>query len=85
MWNPGILIYNLILAGFDCSEAMIKTYDYDISVIVKKRQAILPQLEHDFGDIKKLKKYFPKNIRFNSVDGEVENSFNGNIRELNWK
>ena len=25
LWNAGLLLYNLILAGFDCSEAMVKT------------------------------------------------------------
>jgi SAM-dependent methyltransferase len=36
MWNAGLLLYNLVLAGFDCAEAAVKTYDYNISVIVRK-------------------------------------------------
>ena len=40
MWNAGLLLYNLVLAGFDCSEAAVKTYDYNISVIVRKGEFI---------------------------------------------
>ena len=75
LWNTGLLLYNLILAGFDCSEAAVKTYGYDCSVIVRKKQAVLPDLNYDFGDIEKLSKFFP----FNAVQG-----FNGQIFNLNW-
>lgn len=75
LWNAGLLFYNLILAGFDCSEAKVKTYGYNISVIVKKKQAVLPELNYDFGDIELLNKFFP----FDAKQG-----FDGNIQELNW-
>ena len=35
-WNAGLLLYNLVLAGFDCSNAAVKTYGYNISVIVER-------------------------------------------------
>lgn len=75
LWNPGLLLYNLILAGFDCSKAMVKTYGYNISVIVKYKPIVLPDLKMDFGDIETLAKYFPM---------PVTNGFNGQIEELNW-
>lgn len=77
LWNAGLLLYNLILAGFDCSEAMVKSYGYNISVVVKKRYAKPPEtLRMDKGDIEKLAKFFPM---------EVTQGFNGEIENINWK
>lgn len=75
LWNGGLLLYNLILAGFDCSEASVIQYDYDVSVIVKKKKAELPKLNYDFGDIEKLEKFFPMH---------VYQGFNGQITNINW-
>lgn len=36
-FNPLNLIYNLVLAGFDCSEIKLKVYDNDIGIILKKK------------------------------------------------
>src|SRR5205085_8415837 len=30
LWNAGLLLYNLILAGFECSHAAITCYGYNI-------------------------------------------------------
>ena len=38
LWNSGILLYQLVVAGFDCREAIVKKYGYNISVIVKKNK-----------------------------------------------
>ncbi len=75
VWNAGLLLYNLILAGFDCSEAMVKTYGYNISVIVRKKLARHQNLAMGKGDIEKLAHLFPM---------EVKQGFNGNIDEVNW-
>ena len=75
VWNAGLLLYNLILAGFDCKDASVKSYGYNISVIVKKKKAELPNLKFDSGDIKELTEFFP----FNATEG-----FNGQIEEWNW-
>lgn len=76
LWNGGLLLYNLILAGFDCSEASVKQYGYDISVIVKKKEAILPKLNYDHGDIEMLAEFFPM---------KVKQGFHGQLDEINWK
>lgn len=76
IWNAGLLMYNLILAGFDCSNAHIKRYDYNISVIAKKGEFTLPELKYDTGDIETLSQWFPK--------GYNKHGFNGDIQELNW-
>ena len=75
IWNAGLVLYNLIRAGFDCARASVKCYGYNISVIVRKVEANLPKLKMDYGDIELLSKFFP----FNAVHG-----FDGNITEVNW-
>lgn len=75
LWNAGLLLYQLIIAGFDCSKSRVKTYGYNISVIVRKRPVTLPKLKMDFGDIETLAPFFPM---------PVVNGFDGRIEELNW-
>lgn len=74
-WNAGTLLYHLILAGFDCSQAAVKTYGYNVSVIVRKRQADLPPLDMDRGDIERIAHFFPL---------PVKQGFDGRIDEVNW-
>lgn len=59
LWNEGLLCYRLILAGFDCSQARVGAYGYNLSVIVRKKQAYIPALAMDNGDIERLASYFP--------------------------
>jgi len=75
LWNAGLLLYNLVLAGFDCREARIGQYGYNISIILRKRHAALPRLKMDAGDIEALAPYFP----FPAVQ-----DFDGEITDLNW-
>ncbi|MFH2028737.1 MAG: methyltransferase domain-containing protein [Nanoarchaeota archaeon] len=77
IWNAGILLYNLVMAGFDCSEARVKQYGYNISVLVRKKPADLTSLNlsHDFGDIEKLSHLFPF---------PAKHGFDGDIMEVNW-
>jgi len=78
-WNIGILMYNLILSGFNVKEGRFKKQGYNIAAFVKKRKnKKLPEdLIFDAGDIEKLadywsdKKYFKQNIE-------------GDISEWNW-
>ena len=77
LWNAGLLLYQLILAGFNCKNVSIKTYGYNISIILEKKSIKqLPELSFDKGDILKLKPYFPDFIT---------EPFNGQIAEHNWK
>ena len=77
VWNAGLLLYNLILAGFDCSKCHVKRYGYNISVVGRKKKARLPKrLRMDAGDIEKLAKFFPI---------PVHQDFNGDIQEINWE
>lgn len=77
LWTEGLLIYNLILAGFDCSKARVGVYDYNISVIVQKpkEKIDLSKITGGRGDIEILSEYFPFN---------VSHGFDGRFGNINW-
>ena len=76
LWNGGLLIYHLILAGFDCSNIQLIQYDYNIGVILQKKTIKnTPKLNFDIGDFNQLKNYFPF---------EVKEGFNGDIMNINF-
>ena len=76
LWNGGLLLYNIVMAGYDCREAALLKYGYNISVIVEKRSIKrMPELAYDSGDIEKLLEYFPPGLN---------EPFDGDIDELNW-
>ena len=83
--NIGILMYNLICCGLDCSQARIKAYGFNRSLIVRKNMITdMPALSHDCGDIQRLWKYFPQNIEIIPDWLERDYNFDGNILSLNW-
>lgn len=76
LWNAGLMLYQLIFAGFNCRHAAIRKYGYNISLIVQKKTIHqLPDLHYDNGDIDRLAEYFPPGM------GE---GFNGDIEQLQW-
>lgn len=76
LWNGGLVLYNLILAGFNCNDASVLYSDYNISVIVKKVSIVeLPELSFDSGDIDRLSNFFPD---------QFHEGASGFIRKLNW-
>jgi SAM-dependent methyltransferase len=81
LWNAGLLLYNLILAGFDCRQARVKQYGYNISVLVRKIAEDVPRhrLRYDTGDIETLAPFFPQHPRL-----EIKQGFCGDIRQLRW-
>lgn len=76
MWNTGLLLYNLVLAGLDCRDAKALEYGYNISVIVRRRLANLPALRHDAGDIEALARFFPLSVK---------QRFDGRIAQIAWR
>ena len=83
LWNAGLLMYHLVLAGFDCREASVLRYGYNISVIVRKKTIELPDdIAFDRGDIRKIKHALPPELEFASND--LDDPFNGDISRLNW-
>lgn len=76
LWNAGLLVYQLVFAGFNCRHAAIRTYGYNVSVIVRKHSiAELPPLHYDSGDIDRLADYFPAGLK---------EGFDGRVRRLQW-
>ena len=75
LWNAGLLLYNLVLAGNDCSDASILRYGYNISVIVRRADAKLPELTYDSGDVARISASLPQ-VLSEGVDG--------NFSEANW-
>ena len=76
LWNAGLVLYNLVLGGYDCKNARVKQYGYNISVIAEVGSFILPNLAYDYGDIEKISDRLPSGYNYQS--------FNGDIRNLNW-
>ena len=82
LWNAGLILYHLILAGFDCSTAKILEYGYNISIVVQKI-SIKKQLNlvYDSPDMDEIRPYLPETLQF---DKRTKRSFDGNIKRLNW-
>ena len=78
LWNAGLLIYNLIRAHIDCKRARIRTYGYNIAVIVPNDYAEYDEnkLAEDNGDIEALAEFFPVDV----VQG-----FDGRVDSHNWR
>ena len=37
IWPPGLLLYHMVLAGLDCREIRLWSYDFSTTAIVRKR------------------------------------------------
>jgi SAM-dependent methyltransferase len=75
LFNAGLLLYRLILAGFDCGEARVGSYGYNVSVIVRKKAAAIQGLVMDRGDIERLSGFFPC---------QVSQGFDGRLSNISW-
>ena len=83
LWNAGLLLYHLVLAGFDCSEAQVLRYGYNISVVLKKKSVnVFSKITFDAGDIRAISEYLPRGLEFS--DTGVDTPFNGDINRVNW-
>ncbi len=94
IFTPLHLIYNLILAGFDCSDARLKCYDWQMTVLVRKTPNGIPRIgfatthhspsvqsDPEMGSNPKLLQYFPKRI----ADGFTPaGHIWGEIDAINW-
>ncbi len=80
LWNAGLLLYHLVLAGFDCESARVKQYGYNLSVLVRKQAIPLDAIPSDPNyPVERLRAYFPPELNWEN------GTFNGNIEELNWR
>jgi len=72
IWNAGLLLYRLVIAGFDCRDAFVCSYGYNITVIVKKSEVEQLDLVYDNGDINRIAKYLPREIAHEPFNGDIE-------------
>jgi SAM-dependent methyltransferase len=70
LWNAGLLLYNLVLAGFDCRNAWVRKYGYNISVVLEKRTVEAVGLVYDSGDIDRISSFMPIGFR-EGFDGDI--------------
>jgi len=76
VWNAGLLMYHMIHAGLDCSDARISQEKFQINLLLKKltiNQSV--PWAYDSGDINLVSKYLPHNFK---------EKFNGEISYMNW-
>lgn len=64
LWTPALLLYRMVLAGIDCSQAKVMVYGYNISVICenKRNNIDLSGLAWDYSDIERISGFLPNNI-----------------------
>jgi 2-polyprenyl-3-methyl-5-hydroxy-6-metoxy-1,4-benzoquinol methylase len=84
IFTPMHVIYHLVLAGFDCTSARVKTYDQQISVIVRKQYNGVPRsnvaathFANDANFVAKLRDFFP-------VEVPPRGHIWGEVESLNW-
>ena len=84
LWNGGLLLYHLVLAGFDCRNAQLLQYGYNLSLLLRKHTVkALPALDRDSGDIRRIRAFLPGSIDFKKT--EFDDVFDGFIWRLNWQ
>lgn len=73
LFNPGLLVYRLVLAGIDCSHAKVFQQDGNISILVSHSTFEVPNLNYDVGDLDLLRDFFPF---------PVDEGFNGDFMSV---
>lgn len=58
-WTPVSLLYNMVIAGWDCKNAKWYTKGRDIGLMVQRVDRPDVELVYDGGDLEKLQPYFP--------------------------
>lgn len=60
LWTPGLLLYHLVLAGFDCRAARVGSYGYNVSVLLAPvARWDVPAMKMARGDLEDLAERFP--------------------------
>jgi SAM-dependent methyltransferase len=74
-WNLGLLMYNLLLSGYDIRTGHFITHGYNVAAFVKKSDRSLPPLRMDIGDLEATLDLWPM---------PVSQGFDGDIDRINW-
>ncbi len=89
IFTPGHVLYQLILAGFDCSQVSVKQYDLQFSVLLRKKAngipkmsfALTPFAEDGIGFHPDLYSYFPPHFRDSFTPGGLAW---GEVEAIDW-
>lgn len=77
-FNSNMLLYHLILAGFDCKDAKILVYGYNLSVILKKKSNGLKRFSFAL-ELDDIAEFFPDDVNIS------DRGINGAHGNINWK
>ena len=66
LWTPGLLAYNIVLAGVDLSGATLEYGYRETWIAFRPKHIDMPALTFDSGDLDLLAPYLPKGFRENS-------------------
>ena len=72
VWFPGLLLYNLVLTGLDCSRIHMARIGYNIAAFVENYRRPLPPLTSSLGDIELLANRFPPGMAYQGFEGEFD-------------
>ena len=81
LWNAGLLVYHLVLAGIDCAEAKVLTIDYDITVLVRNEPFVMPPLTMANADSAVLELPFDRYYMQESLAPEAESAYAERLRD----
>jgi 2-polyprenyl-3-methyl-5-hydroxy-6-metoxy-1,4-benzoquinol methylase len=76
VWFPGLLLYNLVMAGLDCSRIHMCKLGYNVAACVRNVRRPLPELTSSLGDIELLAGRFPAGMRHQGFEGDFD--------EIHW-
>ncbi len=86
IFTPLHVIYHLVLAGFDCRDARVKSYDWQFTVIVRKRWNGLPRSNvattHFPLDVRN---FHPDLLKFFPVEIPENGHTWGEVEGINWE
>jgi SAM-dependent methyltransferase len=88
LWNPGVLLLNLLKAGFDCKNILMKRRGYNIAAILNKKS--LPEgikgeaLDFNIGHDLDARPFLPDDLKWIQNPRSKKWLFKGNFRALNW-
>lgn len=78
-WNVGVLMYVLILSGFDVKNGEFINHCWNIAGFVKRSDVFKNELlRYDKGDLKELSKMFPANI-------EIKQGMDAEMNIVSWE
>lgn len=59
VFNPGLMLYNLVRLGIDCRDVEVVRCGYSLAIMGRYRRFERPELTHNEGDLNALAEHFP--------------------------